>query len=479
MTLQFQSSDKPSSPPAGAPATGDEPLRQALHRATLHYHNARLKRLGELPDPQALRDLAARIRQHTLDHLDYYLEQFATNVQRNGGQVHFARDAAEACQIILDLAARANCRNVVQSQSMTADEIGLPDALHRAGLHAVQTELGRFIGQISHDRPSHPHRSMIHRDKRSIAQALSEFLKTPPTDNPQTMGTHVRSHLQTQFRQADMGITGANFLIAETGQVCLVSNDGNVRQCLAPRVLVTLAGIEKLVPRLADLTVLLKLLGRSATGQTMPVYTSILGGQRHTAPQNPPAEFHLVLLDNGRSRILAGDHREALQCIGCGACVNACPVYRNADRQTNGAIHLGPIGAVLTPLLEGLEQHRDLPQACTLCGVCADVCPVEIDLPTHLLNLRREIVASRLDDPSSRKACHLWAKLMNAGFLTHAAGLLHRWRLRRSASGTEWTSQASGLLAHWTQSRDLPLPAGKTFQQLWAQRPNRKEPSHD
>jgi L-lactate dehydrogenase complex protein LldF len=277
-----------------------------------------------------------------------------------------------------------------------------------------------------------------------------------------------------------MGVTGANFLVAETGQVCLVSNDGNARQCLTPRVLVTVTGIEKVVPRLADLAVLLKLLGRSATGQTMAVYTSLFGGIRKGPQQDGPEESHLVLVDNGRSRILDSGYREVLQCIHCGACLNACPVYRNIGGQAYGHAYSGPIGAILAPLLDGLERYKDLPYASTLCGACTDACPVKIDIPRHLMNLRREIVTRHLDSRLTQKACQVWMRVMSGGFLGRIAGIFRGWRLRGRQQETEWITQGDGLLANWTGVRDLPAPANETFQQLWLQhRPDAKEAHHD
>ncbi|MGE5610925.1 MAG: LutB/LldF family L-lactate oxidation iron-sulfur protein [Bacillota bacterium] len=459
-------------------AANDQRLRKAVRSVTLHYCDARRHRLQELPDSSALRGLAKQIRQHTLDHLDYYLEQLVAKVEQAGGQVHFATDAAEAQRIVLDIASQTNCRHVVKSKSTVSEEIGLTAALLQAGLDVVETDLGRFIGQISHDRPGHPQASVIHKDQASIAQTLAEYLKVPPTDDPQKLGMQVRTHLRDKFRQADMGITGANFLIAETGQVCLLANDGNPRQCLTPRVLVTVTGIEKVVPRLADLSVMLKLLARSATGQTMAVYTSLFGGIRKAPQQDGPEEFHLVLLDNGRSRILDSGYREVLQCIHCGACVNTCPVYRSIGGQAYGHAYVGPIGAILAPLLDGLEQHTDLPYASTLCGACTNACPVKINIPKHLMNLRRDIVARRLDSRLTQKACQSWMRLISDGALSRIANVLRNWRPRRRTQETEWIPEGDGLLANWTQVRDLPAPTHETFHHLWLRRRSDTKGAH-
>jgi L-lactate dehydrogenase complex protein LldF len=346
-------------------AAGDERLKAAVSNAVLKQYNARQLRLLDLGDADALRALAGQIKQHTLDHLDYYLEQLKANVEKRGGHVHFCSTAAEARRLITQIAVKARCSRVIKSKSMVSEEIELAHHLEAAGMDVVETDLGEFIVQIGKDKPSHIVAPIIHMDKASIATLFSAYFKTPYNDDANALTMQARLHLRDKFRRADFGMTGGNFLVAETGQVCAVENEGNVRQSTTtPRVLVSLVGIEKVVPRLADLAVMLKLLARSATGQPMTVYTSIFGGTRAAGEKDGPEEFHLVLMDNGRSEILAGPYRETLRCIRCGACLNACPVYRKIGGHAYGHVYSGPIGALITPLFQGLGNFKDLPHRC-------------------------------------------------------------------------------------------------------------------
>src|SRR5687768_2920739 len=301
-------------------AAGDEQLKRSVNNAVLRQYTARQLRILELPNADALRTLAGEIKQHALDHLDYYLEQLKANVEKNGGHVHFAANAADARRIIMGIAREAGCRRVIKSKSMVSEEIELAHHMERAGMDVVETDLGEFIVQIGKDRPSHIVAPIIHMDTAQIADVMCKHFGVDHCTDPKKLADYARVHLRDKFRRADLGMTGGNFLVAETGHVCVVENEGNARQSLTtPRVLISLVGIEKLVPRLADLAVMLKLLGRSATGQAMTVYTSIFGGPRKPGEKDGPEEFHLVLLDNGRSEILASEeYRETLRCIRCG-----------------------------------------------------------------------------------------------------------------------------------------------------------------
>ena len=311
-------------------AAGDERLKLAINNAVMRQYTARQDRMLDLPDPDRLRALAGEIKQHTIENLDYYLEQIVANVEKNGGIVHFARDGAEANRIIIDIANKAGCTRCIKSKSMVSEEIHLVGALEAIGMDVVETDLGEFIVQISHDRPSHLVAPIVHKDRKSIAKLFSEYFKTPYNDDPQALTMQARHYLRDKFRKSDFGMTGGNFLVAETGQVACVENEGNQRQSITtPRVLVSLVGIEKVIPRMADLAVMLKLLARSATGQPFTVYTNIFGGPKAPGEKDGPEEFHLVLIDNGRTEILAHpEYRETLRCIRCGACVIACPSYR-------------------------------------------------------------------------------------------------------------------------------------------------------
>jgi L-lactate dehydrogenase complex protein LldF len=454
-------------------AAGDERLKAALNANTLRQHSGRQLRMLELPNPDGLRELAGQIKQHTLDHLDYYLQQMKDAVERNGGHVYFAADGEEARKIILEIAAKANCSRLIKSKSMVSEEIELASHLERAGMDVVETDLGEFIVQISHDRPSHLVAPIMHKDRASIGKLFSEFFKTPYTDDPATMTKQARAYLREKFRHADLGMTGGNFLIAETGQVCVVENEGNARQSITtPRVLVSLVGIEKIIPRLADLSVMLKLLARSATGQPMTIYTSIFGSPRRAGEKDGPQEFHLVLIDNGRTEILASEeYRETLRCIRCGACLNACPVYRKIGGHAYGSVYPGPIGALITPLFQGLGKFSDLPQASSLCGACYEACPVKINIPKHLVNMRRDIVNRRLNGKWERRFYRLWARCVKSPFLYGVLCAAQKFDLRRRAKKTGWISRLPRIAAGWTQVRDMPAPARRTFHQLWKDRP--------
>jgi L-lactate dehydrogenase complex protein LldF len=452
-------------------AAGDERLRKAVNNAVLRQDTGRKQIFSLLPDPLALRTLAGDIKQHALDNLDYYLDQLCANVERNGGQVHFASNAAHARQIILEIARSRGLKRCIKSKSMASEEVELAHALEAAGMDVVETDLGEFIIQIDHDKPSHIVAPIIHKDLKSIATLFSTYFKTPYNEDPLHLTMQARVYLRDKFRQADMGITGGNFLVAETGQVCVVENEGNARQSMTtPRVLVSLVGIEKLVPRLDDLSVMLKLLARSATGQPMTVYTSLFGGHRKADERDGPEEFHLVLLDNGRTEILAGPYRETLRCIRCGACLNACPIYRNIGGHAYGSVYPGPIGALITPLFQGLGNFKDLPQASSLCGACYEACPVRIDIPKHLINLRRDIVTQHLNTATERFVYRAWAWGVRFPVIYWFISMVQKWDLRRRAKKSGWVTKVPSAAAGWTQIRDLPAPAAKTFHQIWSGR---------
>ncbi len=355
---------------------------------------------------------------------------------------------------------------------MASEEIDLAQHLESAGLDLVETDLGEFIIQISHDKPSHLVAPIMHKDRASIARLFSEYFKTPYNEDPPALTAQARAFLRDKFRHADLGITGGNFLVAETGQVCVVENEGNARQSVTtPRVLVSLVGIEKLVPRLADLAVMLKLLARSATGQPMTVYTSIFGGPRQAGEKDGPEEFHLVLLNNGRTEILANaEYRETLRCIRCGACLNACPVYRKIGGHAYGSVYPGPIGALITPLFQGLAKFKDLPQASSLCGACYEACPVKINIPKHLVNLRRDINALRISSPLERLIYKTWAWGMKSPLIYRIVTVIQKFDLRRRAHKTGWIRSLPLFVAGWTQVRDMPAPAKRTFHQIWKDR---------
>ena len=306
---------------------------------------------------------------------------------------------------------------------------------------------------------------------RSVTTNPRQF-GTPYDDDPTALTLQARRYLREKFRDADLGMTGGNFLVAETGEVCSVENEGNVRHSTSsPRVLISLVGIEKMLPRMSDLAVLLKLLARSATGQPLTVYTSIFGAPRRPGERDGPESFHVVLVDNGRIETLASEaYRETLRCIRCGACLNICPIYRSVGGHTYGSVYPGPIGALITPLFQGLEAHKDLPNASSLCGACYEACPVKINIPKHLINLRRDIHARKITSPIERTIYKLWSWMLAGrgryGVLTFMQKLGLRWRGGKSG----WIRKAPPPASGWTQVRDMPVPAKKTFHQLWKKR---------
>lgn len=452
-------------------AAGDARLKAAVQNAVVRQDRAREKGLAALPDSDGLRTLAGKIKSHTLDHLDYYLEQFEKNVRARGGTVHLAKDGAEAKKIVLGLAAKANCKSCIKSKSMASEEIELAHALELTGMDVTETDLGEFIIQINHDKPSHLVAPIIHMNKEAIAKLFSKYFGTEYNDDPIHLTQQARVYLRQKFRNADFGMTGGNFLIADSGQVCVVENEGNARQSTTtPRLLVSLVGIEKLVPRLTDLSVMLKLLARSATGQPMTVYTSIFGGVRKDGEADGPEEFHVVLLDNGRSEILAGDYRETLACIRCGACLNACPIYRSIGGHSYGSVYPGPIGSLLTPLFQGLAEFKDLPNASSLCGACYEACPVKINIPKHLINLRRDIVSRELSHPVERLIYRAWAWTQGSTTLYKLVSLAQKIELRRRAGKGQFVNKLPWPGSGWTDVRPIPKPAAKSFRSMWSDR---------
>src|SRR5436309_1239212 len=376
-------------PGATAQALHDPHLQAVLVRLSDTLMAANRRGYAALADSGQLRDHAKRIKEHTLAHLDRYLEQLDASVQKLGGHVHWAADAEEARRIIVGIAQQAGCKRAVKSKSMTSEEIHLNPALEAAGVEVTETDFGEYIIQVAGERPSHLVAPALHHTRQSIARLLSERLGESLPDDPAALALTGRRVLRAKFRQSDLGITGANFAVAETGTVVLITNEGNGRlTTTCPRVHVALMGMEKVIPRLADLPVFLKLLARAATGQTLSVYTTMNTGPRRPGERDGPEQFHLVILDNGRSRVLASRFRESLQCIRCGACLNACPVYRRIGGHAYGGVYSGPIGSILTPLFDSVAHNPHLPHASSLCGACLSACPVRINIPRMLIGLR-------------------------------------------------------------------------------------------
>jgi L-lactate dehydrogenase complex protein LldF len=442
-------------------------LQSALATATGKALNARHQALVDIGEErwEQLRARARAIKEHTVDNLDYYLEQLATNVERSGGHVFWAKTAADARQYIVDLAARKNVKVAVKSKSMMTEEIELNPALEAAGIEAVETDLGEYIVQLANERPSHINMPAIHKSRGDVADLFTEKLGVERNEDISEMAGLARRILRRRFAEAQMGITGVNYAIADTGTVVLVENEGNIRLTNSlPRVHVALMGIEKVIPKLSDLDVFMKLLSRSASGQKICSYLSFLTGVKTSPSEEGPDEFHLVILDNGRVEMLANPHlRESLFCIRCGACLNACPVYEKIGGHAYGWVYPGPIGAVLTPQLIGRERAAALPFASTLCGACRDVCPVKINIPEMLLHLRHEIkeaghVTSRLNRLTEffeRSVFRFWAAAIKTSFRYRIAS-------RAARGGARVLS-----FPRWTRTREAPPLAKRSFRERW------------
>lgn len=452
-------------------ALADPALGAALGNVSAQLRTRRALAFQSLPDAESLRDLARAAKLATLGDLPAQLERFEAALQKNGVHVHWADTGNDANRIVTEIAARSGVRRVAKAKSMVSEEIHLNAALEAAGLEVVETDLGEYIVQLAGDRPSHIVAPIIHMSRGEVGRVMHEKIQTPLTDDPATLGRYAREKLRHVFLDADMGITGANFGVVETGTICLVTNEGNGRMVTTlPRVHVVLMGIEKLVPTLADLDRFLKLLPRSATGQKLTAYTSLITGPRRKGDDCGPEAVHVVLLDNGRSQIYASESAEILGCIRCGACMNVCPVYTSIGGHAYGDTYPGPVGAVVTPGLRGLDAWADLPDASSLCGACRDVCPVRLDIPRMLLALRR--AAAPTHAPWwLRQAMGAYAVVVGRPRLyklATAAARVLRWRAKDG-----WIRRAPGPAARWTAARDLAAPAARTFQQQWRARQGR------
>jgi L-lactate dehydrogenase complex protein LldF len=447
-------------------ALADPPLQAALVRLTDTLMAGNRRGFATLPDSVRLRDHAKRVKEHTLAHLDQYLEQLEASVTRNGGQVHWAANAEEARQVVVEIALKAGCKYAVKSKSMTSEEVHLNPALEAAGLEVTETDFGEYIIQLAGERPSHIVAPAVHHTRESIARVLSDHLKERVPDDPRSLALTGRRILREKFRRADLGMSGANFAIAETGTIVLVSNEGNARLTTTfPRVHIALVGIEKVIPRWTDLPVFLKLLARAATGQTLSIYTTLITGPRRPGEQDGPEEFHLILLDNGRTKILATPFRESLQCIRCGACLNACPVYRRIGGHAYGGVYSGPIGSILTPLYDSVKENPHLPHASSLCGACQAACPVKINIPHMLIGLR-ELQHHGRKGRWEALAYRLAREMLRRPWLYRLSLRLARFTLIPFATNG-WLRRLPGPGGGWMAARDFPAPAPRTFRERW------------
>jgi L-lactate dehydrogenase complex protein LldF len=469
--------------PANFYARVDQALRNPAMRAAMKHATSRLVSSRELsisalPNADALRDHARAIRAHTIARLDYYLARFDETVRARGGQVHWAATADAAVAIVADIARQHGAKTAVKSKSMVSEEIELNAALARAGVDVLETDLGEFVVQIDGDHPSHIVAPIIHKSRRDVAKLFQEKLAATDADvaDVPQMTAFARRRLRAGFLKADLGISGGNFGVAETGSLCICTNEGNGRlTTTVPRVHVALMGIERLVPTLADLGVMLQVLGRSATGQKLTVYSNIITGPRRRGEDadhdesDGPDHLHIVLVDNGRSRLLGTDLAEVLYCIRCGACLNTCPVYQEIGGHAYGSVYPGPVGAVLTPGLRGLADWHDLPHASSLCGACREICPVRIDIPRMLLKLRDEAREQGYSPAWITSGIWVFRQLALRPRLFRRAQALASFVTRRLATNG-WIRRMPGHFARWTRTRDFPAFALHTFMSQWERR---------
>ncbi len=439
-----------------------DPRHRAVIQKAISTYNAAVARgRTRFADWQNARSHASAIKWEAINHLDRYLEEFERNVLANGGHVFWAETAEDARAHVLQLARRQNVQKVVKSKSMTTEEIHLNGALEAAGIHTVETDLGEYICQLRGETPYHIVTPVMHLTKADIARTFQEKLGTPPVDTAEELAMIARARLRQEFLSADMGITGGNFAVADTGMVAITENEGNARLSFSlPRVHVAIVGIEKLIPRIEDLALFWPLLAGSGTGQAITAYSSLVGGPRQEREADGPQEFHVILLDNGRTRLLAdAEQRDALHCIRCGACLNACPVYKNIGGHAYKTTYQGPIGSVITPHLRDAGEWSHLPYASSLCGACTDVCPVRIDLHHHLLHNRRNAIQKKFDDPVQRLAFRAWLATMQSPLLYSVVSRCANFALRHG-----WVRP---LMKPWTDKRDFPTPPKQSFKDYW------------
>ena len=452
-------------------ALSDRQLQRALGNVRSHFVDKRLAAAAALPEFEALRAEARDLKNHTLDHLDLYLEAYEKRVLAAGGKVHFADTAADARKIVLDICRRAGARTVTKGKSMISEEIGLNAHLEAHGIEAVETDLGEYIIQLRGETPSHIIAPAVHVNQDQVEADFRRVHTHLPAardlSEPTSLLAEARGVLRDRFLAADVGVTGANFLVAETGTSILVTNEGtgDLTQIL-PRIHIVVASIEKIVPTLEDASTILRLLARSATGQDMSVYTTFSTGPKRPGDPDGPEEYHVVLLDNGRSAMLGTDYQEMLRCIRCGACMNHCPIYHAVGGHAYGAVYPGPMGAVLDPAIFGLEKTRHLPNASTFCGRCESVCPMMIPLPKLMRHWREREFERALAPAAQRYGLKVWAFFARRPALYRLATKLAM-RALGNLGGERGRFSRLPLAGGWTKHRDMPAPQGRTFMELY------------
>jgi len=465
--------------PNAKKALENDDLQESLLKLQTGFPLKRLAAKAKLPEFEDMRDQARDIKDHTLRHLDFYLEAFESKVQETGGHVHWARDVKDGREIVHRICDAVGAKTVTKGKSMIGEEMAINEYLVEKGLVPIETDLGEYIIQLRNEPPSHIIAPAIHTRRKHVEEAFRKAHKELPEDRNldelEDLLKEARMMLRKDFLAADVGITGANFMIAETGSTVIVTNEGNgdLTQTL-PRVHIVLCSIEKVVPNLEDCTTLLRVLARSATGQEQSVYTTFSTGPRGDTDPDGPEEFHVVILDNGRSKMLGHETHDMLRCIRCSACINHCPVYQSIGGHAYGSIYPGPMGSVLTPALHGIEKSCDLPNASTMCGKCEEVCPVRIPLPTMLRSWREKQWEDGPVPVVQRAGLSMWAFWATRPKLYHFAV-----KIKMRIMG--WLGRKNGHLKSmpftkgWTQTRDFPAPEGKTFQQLWKEKGGKRK----
>ncbi|MBO67770.1 MAG: iron-sulfur cluster-binding protein [Acidiferrobacteraceae bacterium] len=453
-------------------ALADDELQHAMGRAKGGFVLNRQKAIAEFPEFHQMTDAARDIKDHVLMNLDLYLEIYEKKVLENGGQVHWARTAEEASTIVEGLCRRSGARKITKGKSMVSEEINLNEKLEKSGMQVIETDLGEYIVQLASEKPSHIIAPAVHKTRNQISKLFYKHHKpmgyADKVSERKEIVQQARSVLRNHFVESDIGITGANFLIAETGSSVIVTNEGNGDlTSVLPRMQIVVAGIEKVIPSLEDLSVFLRVLARSATGQEISAYTSLYSGPRaNHADEEGPEQYHVVLVDNGRSSMLGSEYQSMLRCIRCGACLNHCTVYNVIGGHAYGSIYPGPMGSVLTPLIDGHENNTDLANACTLNGLCRTICPVHIPLPDLLRNHRTQQQRRKLTPFTGRFFFAIWVYLVRRPHFYQIVLALPIWVLNR-------VGRKSGVIKRiplangWTNSRDFPCPSAQTFQRQW------------
>lgn len=449
-------------------AIRDPFLKKSLANAQERFRTGKANAAEALGNLEEWRVRAEAIRTHTVSHLDYYLDKFSTNVEANGGKVYFAETDEDVVQYILDLAKAKQAKTVIKAKSMVSEEIHLNKRLEEIGVDAIESDLGEYIIQLADETPSHIIVPAIHKNRKQVAELFSKASGQELPEDTKQLTQYARTVLRDKFLQADIGLSGCNFAIAETGSVVLVSNEGNARlSTTIPKTHVVLMGMERIVPGWEELDTVLSLLPRSATGQKITSYVTAINGPRKHDDVDGPEELHIVIVDNGRSNALGTEYQKILNCIRCGACLNVCPVYRHIGGHAYGSVYPGPIGAVLTPIMQGFDNWEKMPYLSTLCGACTDACPVRIPLHDYLLDLRKDEVEEKRTPAVERLIFKGFGTAMANPWMYKTGIKLAKYGLKPFQDKDGYIRKAPSLLGKWTKARDLPAPPMQTFREWW------------